>query len=717
MDVIAIGDATGLGIDGVHEHALRVCLFQPVDVVERRVRAMHVVVAHRLQRVLFRFRPEGAEPFLDVLGNGRRLKRVTDGRVVLGYHHRENFEFAGWRLERIGLRIGHVIRKWYFVYRFLGVRDGHAAAGDEGLLVAVDIRILGHHLIDPLVIPVFGGLAALGVFVIEAQALGQHGADLVVVRQVVERLDGLGHQDAARPECPVGAVTPGLEVGADGQDDVRELGRGRHELLMHHDELAQRFVFQNLDGAVDVAVLVDDRVATDVVEELDAVGQGFLALRQAAHAFLAAHFLAAQDDIGPGVDGEGVRHLIRRGTEAGCRGGFSGGGGIASARRKAAGDADVFGDCGRDGAKAVQLLAVRAAVGAPAGEEHARAIRIFAGQAGDGVCRHGRDFLGPLRSLRHAIALAQDIGLEGFFALVAFGHVLVVVPHGDAVDILFVDQPFGDQGVGHSRHHGAVGAGPDRDPFVGQANHRQAHARVNDDDLGPGLAGQLEHVGGVGAMDHLCGVPGPHDDHLAILPVRARLADAGGAVHGQRCRAGARRRIAVVVAERAAEHVQQATDRAGAGQHAVAAGSIVVEDRGVAVRFLDALKLAGDGVQRFFPANFLIQAGAALAGAAQRGLEPGGVVDTAAVGTPAHARDQAGIHRIVGPVGVGCEANDHAILNMGLEDAAAAAVVGAALGNDLDLALRLCRADRIDSVQQIHFAGKHSRCTSRGRPL
>jgi len=91
---------------------------------------------------------------------------------------------------------------------------------------------------------------------------------------------------------------------------------------MGDDELAQRFILEDFDGAVDVGMLVDQGVACRVVDELDAGRQGFLAFGQSLHAVSPSHFLATQNRIDKGVIGDRVRHRVGYPREAGERRAF-----------------------------------------------------------------------------------------------------------------------------------------------------------------------------------------------------------------------------------------------------------------------------------------------------------------------------------------------------------------------------------------------------------
>jgi len=283
--------------------------------------------------------------------------------------------------------------------------------------------------------------------------------------------------------------------------------------------------------------------------------------------------------------------------------------------------------------------------------------------------------------------------------------VLRVVAQGVAVDELLVDQAFGDHHVGHGGHHGAIGAGPDGNPLIGQADGAQGLARVDQDGLRPGLARLLDEIHGVGPVDHLGRVPAPHQDQFGVHPVMPALAGVQGAVDSRRGRLDTRPRIAVVKVEATAEQVQQALGGGDAIDIGVGAGGRVDVERRVAVLLLDADHVLGNDVGRFFPANFLEQAGAARAGALQRGLQAIRSIHTAAVGAAAHTGAQLRVQRVVRTIRVGGDPNDDAILDVGLQHTPPTAVMRAAGRDDLGLALRQCLAQRVDAINEVYLAG------------
>ena len=78
--------------------------------------------------------------------------------------------------------------------------------------------------------------------------------------------------------------------------------------------------------------------------------------------------------------------------------------------------------------------------------------------------------------------------------------------------------------MGHGEHHGAVGAGDDRDPLTGQGRYSVGIPRVNDH-KGYALFLRLDQIPGrVCVVDRICRIAGPEDDNAGIEQVVAAVA-------------------------------------------------------------------------------------------------------------------------------------------------------------------------------------------------
>src|SRR5690606_33477981 len=128
-----------------------------------------------------------------------------------------------------------------------------------------------------------------------------------------------------------------LEVGDVRQQDVGQLGAGRHVVLDDDDHFAFRVVFELFDRRIRVRVLVDDRIPGVIPEELDWHAE----LVRPAHAILRrGHFRAALDRVVPREDRDRGFHRVVEGGKA-----AQADAGAAFARAAVgAGQADVAGD-------------------------------------------------------------------------------------------------------------------------------------------------------------------------------------------------------------------------------------------------------------------------------------------------------------------------------------------------------------------------------------
>ena len=166
-------------------------------------------------------------------------------------------------------------------------------------------------LVVKLSAPILARQTALGVFLIHAQALRELAAHLVNLATLVHGLaNGLSEPDTQAVIHLAGCgKRVGFLRGKVGQDDVRELGRRRHEHVVAQDELAQRFVTQHFGGEVDVAVLVGRHVVAVVHEHLDAALQAIAALN-------AVLFGRQRRTVFDGLDPQEVRELLGDGVVA-----------------------------------------------------------------------------------------------------------------------------------------------------------------------------------------------------------------------------------------------------------------------------------------------------------------------------------------------------------------------------------------------------------------
>ena len=459
-------------------------------------------------------------------------------------------------------------------------------------------------------------VAALGVGLGDAQARGEVGRDAVVGARLSQRLDQLGQQDHLLAVLPAVGEAPGLELRAGRQHQVGEAGGRGEEVVLHRDELHQRWVAQDPRRPVEVAVLVGEHVGGHRPDELDVRLQRVPAARfEAEHAMVATHLVAAQHRFGPEEAGDaqavGVltfgKHVPER-----ARGGLAGESAGPSAL-----NAHVAGDGGEGHAGAHHLLAVGAALhGVALVEDGGPGGGVLAGEAGDRVPGDGGDRLGPGGGLGDAVAGAEDVVAVRLLPGSLGGHLGCIEAAAAARDEVGVVEALGDDDVGHGGHQRGVGARAERDPLVGQAGGARGVARIEADHAGAAPSRLEDEVVAVGAVAGLGGVPAPHEDEPRVDPVLPLVAAPGGAGGGGRRDVGGPPAVAVVVAEVAAEAVQEAAGGLRAGELGVAAGAVGDEEGAVAVAVADPGELRGHLVERLVPGDGCELTGAAGTGAA-----------------------------------------------------------------------------------------------------
>ncbi len=273
-----------------------------------------------------------------------------------------------------------------------------------------------------------------------------------------------------------------------------------------------------------------------------------------------------------------------------------------------------------------------------------------------------------------AIPLSQQILLVGLFLLQAGRHLRRVEPLAVRTHEFGIIQAFRDHYVGHGAHHGRVGPRPDRDPFVRQADRAHAQARVDAHHPGSILARFLDKEIAVGAIPHLGRVPTPHQDIAGVQPILALVAGLQRAINSRGRQVGRPPGIAVINPQAAAEQVQQAAGGLRTIELVITTGTIGDEQGTVAILLAHAQQLLGQQIQGLIPGNALETAFAAPADPLERMLQPVRMVLAPQVGPAARTGAQLGRREQIRPV-IGIQPGDPPILNVGLQQAAAAAIV------------------------------------------
>ena len=584
----------------------------------------------------------------------------------------------------------------------------------------------------PLVVapldPVELGLA-LGELVLDAERIGQKGADLVDGLGLEQRLDGLRlAADEAGPGGAAGGEVVLLEGRGAGQDDVGGHGRRRHPRI-NRDDHAHAGIFLvwkivDAQRVVDVGVLAHHDVGAVVPDELDGglqlQGAGLLGVAGDTGLVDGAdapggvvHDRVVLDGLVPVEERHAHVHRVLLGEARDGRGGSERNAAHAlTGAGAAAGNTHVAGDGGdhRDGAGVVAAVGVT--LRAPALNGGRRTVHVQVGQLADSVGRDSGNAGGPLGGLLAGALVGAGAGEVGLV-----GHVLLdgelaglVEPHeggarglggfhvvGEAVgeeadelvaDELLVQLASAEQVLDHAGHERHISAGADRDPAVGHAHGGVRQVRIHHYDGGLGvlqahlgeqvLHGRARHAGVGRVVTEQHDVLGVHEiGHLVVRP--------GVAVEERHLPGDLTGGVVGVLAQVAAPQVHETREHGLVGvprlRHRTAqhAGAVLDVEGVVAVLLLDLLHGGGDEIDGLVPGDLLVLALAALSAldALERLLNAVGAVDALAVGAAAHA----GAHlvdlaraELVIAVGIDVDAHDLAVLHIGLQRAAATAV-------------------------------------------
>ena len=229
------------------------------------------------------------------------------------------------------------------------------------------------------------------------------------------------------------------------------------------------------------------------------------------------------------------------------------------------------------------------------------------------------------------VAVWRGAGGKGFFVI------------ADAVFIEErpIDQILTNQYPGDSGHQRGIGARTDGDPFIFPPGGSIGIAGVNDNHPRVGaFSGRLQIPGDTAAAHAgVRRVVAEHHHQFAVFDIRGAvtLVAAVGVGHGAGNLGGT---VGAVLIQRPAIAVHQTGDRRGRRRgtgHIAADNSrrIVNVNRLVAVVFDDSLQIAGNSLQRLFPADARKLAFAAFADAFHRVIQAIRVVDSPANGTAA----------------------------------------------------------------------------------
>ena len=254
-----------------------------------------------------------------------------------------------------------------------------------------------------------------------------------------------------------------------------------------------------------------------------------------------------------------------------------------------------------------------------------------------------------------------------------------------AVAVGLVVQALAHDDMGHGDQGGGVGRRFDEDVLVGQRLAGAGPPRIDADDAHALLLRFFQVLEGAGAEGAVGRAKAPHQDQLRVDVVGGLAAGtlvvglgAEGHAHGEDLGLGRH----VGPQERAAaELVEEALGDAEAVQGRGIARARGVEEGSVAILVADAAHLLSDVVEGLVPRDALVLARAARAGAAHRVfqavlvIEPLDLADAAGAGMQ---RRQLGLPARR----VGRDPDDLVVNDVGVDHAAAAAIVAAGAGDD-----------------------------------
>ena len=290
-----------------------------------------------------------------------------------------------------------------------------------------------------------------------------------------------------------------LVAGGGRQHDVGMLGGGGPVRLVDHDGVRP---LPGFDQVIGVLMLVEGVAARHIhhfhlgVSDLGTVEvDGFARVAQA---------------FGDARHRDRRRGVLRRvaGGDAGddaALGGRAAAGGIVIAEAEAAArQADLAEHRRHRHQQPVLLFAVVLALNAPAAHDHGAMLRHLARQTAQRVGIDAADVGRPFGGFRHAVALAQQVGLE------------LVEADGVGFQEVRVMQLLGQQRVGDADQHGAVGIRTRGDPLrIDELGAVVVH-RIDADHPGAFLLQRLE----AGLADVIRHVPAVFSVTIGLQPHR-----------------------------------------------------------------------------------------------------------------------------------------------------------------------------------------------------
>ena len=463
-----------------------------------------------------------------------------------------------------------------------------------------------------------------------------------------------------------------------GKQDVGVLRGVVHQGLEYQDELALRFVNQNVVRNVCVGVLVREAVSAVLNQELDVGGQLVRTLNAIVQR---SHLMTVINCICPGKD----RNLGLAGVVAANPGKTDAVSGNVQTRRSTR-LAQLAHQQRKQRNGQASKLAVGVALNAVVlADERRLSFCQFVRQLRDALGRNQRNGSSPLGGLLYlVVAQAHNVGLvRHVLASVCLGHGVFGEANAVGVQEVACNFTFFDQHVCDSSNQSGIGARTNRQPLIVRVAQRVVEARVN--------------------VDVLC------LRVRAVLVLKAVLCLARGAHHGVGRRpAHANNQVGVFDGGRGrrslgAPHIRSNESHLGSGVRAVISQVAARATKPTAnrttsqavntgtqrpVHGLGAKVLVGvlqfviDGFNGFFPGDALELALATLAHALHGVLQAIGIVDPATYRTTTQACALTAGFFVVPSLRFGLDPLELAILHVHPQRATACAVARAVALND-----------------------------------
>ena len=288
----------------------------------------------------------------------------------------------------------------------------------------------------------------------------------------------------------------------------------------------------------------------------------------------------------------------------------------------------------------------------------------------------------------------DEIVLHAVALFAARRHVRPVEAEAAAVQKLPVLKSLRQDHPGHRVQQRAVGGGPQRDPFRIQRLNGIALPGIHHDDGNAFFPGFFQPVHRGTVKMRLRRVVSPQEDQLAVEPGLGAASGGVRAVHQARRAADACAGVGIIVVEISAVQCQQPLRQRRGPKHRADAGGIVDVARTGAIAVPDALPLFGDALHGLIPADAGKLSLSPRAHAEHRVAEPVFPQKGPVIVQAPHTGGQGNAAGAV-RLRLRRHAQDLPVPDMGVQEAAPAAIVSAGGGDDAYFSVRHAAPQRI----------------------